>query len=912
MRQEGKVYIIRVTWSSGSTEAIYRRYSKFFDLQMQMLDKFPMEGGQKDPKQRIIPFLPGKILFRRSHIRDVAVKRLIPIDEYCKALIQLPPYISQCDEVLQFFETRPEDLNPPKEEHVGKKKSGGDLTSVDPMVLEQYVVVADYQKQESSEISLSVGQVVDIIEKNESGWWFVSTAEEQGWVPATCLEGQDGMQDEFSLQPEEVSWRYWSLPRPVGRRRTLGDLYAISWRQEEKYTVIYPYTARDQDEMNLERGAVVEVIQKNLEGWWKIRYQGKEGWAPASYLKKSSGEPLPPKPGTGSPAHTGILDLDGLSRQQSSVGRDRELLNNQRDGRFEGRPVPDGDIKQRSPKMRQRPPPRRDMTIPRGLHLPKPPVPPQVEEEYYTIAEFQTTIPDGISFQAGLKVEVIEKNLSGWWYIQIEDKEGWAPATFIDKYKKTSNASRPNFLAPLPNEVTQLHLGDAAAMENNTGSEAIGPSRPLPDAPHGAMDSGMPWSKDWKGGKEVPRKASSDMSSCAGYEEISSPDLEEKPSLPPRKESIIKSEGELQERERQRMEQLRGSSPKPPGMILPMIPAKHTPPARDGRRSEPKPDKGKLLQLKNEMGLECGHKVLAKEVKKPNLRPISKSKADLPEEKPEGIPQNPFLKSKPQVRPKPAPSPRTEPPQGEDQVDICNLRSKLRPAKSQEKPLLDGEGSQDVACSRSFLPGEGPGRTQDRTGKQDGLSPKEVPCRAPPKPVKTADPVPKNVPTPLQEASPQRPVVLPRRPPPPKKTSSSRPLPEVRGPQREASEGKAAPAPGRALLVPPKAKPFLSNSSGGHDDMRGKGGLGPWLVGKIGENREKVAAAPFPSADGSKDSLYVAVANFEGDKDTSSFQEGTVFEVREKSSSGWWFCQVLSGAPSWEGWIPSNYLKKKP
>ncbi|KAL0608430.1 NANOG neighbor homeobox [Plecturocebus cupreus] len=27
------VYIIRVTWSSGSTEAIYRRYSKFFDLQ---------------------------------------------------------------------------------------------------------------------------------------------------------------------------------------------------------------------------------------------------------------------------------------------------------------------------------------------------------------------------------------------------------------------------------------------------------------------------------------------------------------------------------------------------------------------------------------------------------------------------------------------------------------------------------------------------------------------------------------------------------------------------------------------------------------------------------------------------------------------------------------------------------------
>ncbi|XP_053512957.1 SH3 and PX domain-containing protein 2B isoform X2 [Artibeus jamaicensis] len=849
------VYIIRVTWSSGSTEAIYRRYSKFFDLQMQMLDKFPTEGGQKDPKQRIIPFLPGKILFRRSHIRDVAVKRLIPIDEYCKALIQLPPYISQCDEVLQFFETRPEDLNPPKEEHVGKKKSGSDPTSVDPMVLEQYVVVADYQKQESSEISLSVGQVVDIIEKNES---------------------------------------------------------------EEKYTVIYPYTARDQDEMNLDRGAVVEVIQKNLEGWWKIRYQGKEGWAPASYLKKSSGEPFPPKLGPGSSAHVGVLDLDGVSRPQNSVGREKELLGNQRDVRFEGRPVPDGDVKPRSPKMRQRPPPRRDMTIPRGLNLPKPPIPPQVEEEYYTIAEFQTTIPDGISFQAGLKVEVIEKNLSGWWYIQIDDKEGWAPATFIDKYKKTSNASRPNFLAPLPNEVTQLRLGDAAAMESNTGSEASGPSRPLPDAPLGATDPGVPWSKDWKGGKEGLRRGSSDVL-CAGYEEISDRDLEEKPSLPPRKESIIKSEGELQERERQRMEQLRGPSPRPPGTVLPMIPAKHNPPARDGRRPEPRPDKSKLFQLKNEMGLECGHKVLAKEVKKPNLRPISKSKADPPEEKPEAIPQNPFFKSKPQVRPKPASSPRTEPPQGEDQVDICNLRSKLRPAKSQDKPLLDGEsshqasGGQDLPVSRSFLPGEGPGRAQDWTGKQDGLSPKETPCRAPPRPAKTTDPVPKNAPVPLQEAPQQRPMIPPRRPPPPKKTSCSRPLPEAGGPQREAGEGRAAPAPGRALLVPPKAKPFLANSSGGQDDNPGKGGLGlgPRMVGKIGENRERVAAAPLPGADSPKD-LYVAVANFEGDEDTSSFQEGTVFEVREKNSSGWWFCHVLSGAPSWEGWIPSNYLRKKP
>lgn len=42
-------------------------------------------------------------------------------------------------------------------------------------------MVADYQKQESSEISLCVGQLVDIIEKNESG------TESLAWQRALCL-----------------------------------------------------------------------------------------------------------------------------------------------------------------------------------------------------------------------------------------------------------------------------------------------------------------------------------------------------------------------------------------------------------------------------------------------------------------------------------------------------------------------------------------------------------------------------------------------------------------------------------------------------------------------------------------------------------------------------------------------------
>ncbi|KAM6443365.1 SH3 and PX domain-containing protein 2A isoform 3-T3 [Liasis olivaceus] len=487
------VYIIKVTWSDATCQTIYRRYSKFFDLQMQLLDKFPIEGGQKDPKQRIIPFLPGKILFRRSHIRDVAVKRLKPIDEYCRALVKLPPHISQCDEVFRFFETRPEDLNPPKEDYgSSKRKSGADASS-EPMILEQYVVVSNYEKQENSEISLQAGEVVDVIEKNESGWWFVSTSEEQGWVPATYLESQSGIRDDSEINMSkrgEVSKRRKAHLRRLDRRWTLGGMVNRQQSREEKYVTIQSYTSQGKDEIGFDKGVTVEVIQKNLEGWWYIRYLDKEGWAPASYLKKAKDElPSRKKNLTGPVEIIGnIMEISNLLSKKSSSDKETQseietteshvtkkeislpILCNDSNGNFmmtqdkqiakqvQGSPAIARIAPQRaqisSPNLRMKPPPRRESSL--GFQLPKPPEPPSVEVEYYTIAEFQSCISDGISFHGGQKAEVIDKNSGGWWYVQIGEKEGWAPASYIDKRKKpnlnrrTSTLTRPKVPPPAP------------------------------------------------------------------------------------------------------------------------------------------------------------------------------------------------------------------------------------------------------------------------------------------------------------------------------------------------------------------------------------------------------------------------------------------------------------------------------
>ncbi|XP_030218337.1 SH3 and PX domain-containing protein 2B isoform X3 [Gadus morhua] len=941
------VYIIKVLWSDGSTETIYRRYSKFFDLQMELLDKFPVEGGQKDPKRRIIPFLPGKILFRRSHIRDVAMKRLRPINEYCMALTQLPVYISQCEEVRVFFETRPEDLNPPKEEPIGKKKSGlvarassflkrGDTSSTDLLLLDQYVAVTDYEKQESSEIGLHVGQVVEVIEKNESGWWFVSTDDAQGWVPATCLEAQDDP-DDFSLPGDE----------------------------EEKYSVVYPYAARDQDEIDLEKGMVVEVIQRNLEGWWKIRYQGREGWAPASYLTKVDMQAQ--KQSAGGAANASTSDLEGASRQN-------QLNNGAKDPQKEPKLSPFSEGSKLKMGLRQRPPPRRDLTIPRGANLPKPPVPPQVEEEFYTIADFQTTIPDGISFQAGLKVEVIEKNSSGWWYIQIEDKEGWAPITFIDKYKKTSSALRPNFLAPLPNEMEKLRLEDGnAAAAAAAASAASAPedswSKPLPDEPGAATAEAFarPKLRDWKSGGS---KGSSALFSEPLPPAPSAPPLEEKPALPPRRESINKGL-EAEPPERPKAELCKPLPPKPPapgalgGPKPPAPPAllalggpKVPPPFRQERPAEPKKeDKNKALHLKNEMGLECGHKISAKEVKKFNLKPVPKQppkpRAEPPEENPEPAGPALFMKPKPGVRPKPVPSAKPEAP-AENRLDITNLRSKLRPAKPAE-PGAPEAGSHPA-------PGPPP-PSSSHPSPPLGPAPKHFPSpallnngkhadepRLPPKQLNghahESSPPPAKPGPPPHKEQPQRPPALaPRRPPPPKKTDPSSPTETPRTPPhfpKEAPEAPKPELPPQSRPPPPKPKAFVLPPPPREREEPKAFVLPPpprereepkaFMLPPPPREREEPKAnkmpippkpqlktkKPAPPRDklpplvreAGRDQLYLAVADFEGDEQTAGFKVGTVFEVMEKNGSGWWFCK--NAGEEHEGWIPSNYLSKKP
>lgn len=198
------VYKIVVQWSNGTTTVVYRRYSMFFDflVKLQQLHSSLCQMNPsyaESPPQ--LPELPGKVLFGRSQIHQVAEKRRVKIEEFCRQLINLPSELSESSLVVGFFNTWPDDTLLPKDRDRSKTWDFDDRPSSPdsstPLVfpttplspntsafptsdtiimhpdemehLEQYRASASYQRKDSHQVDLLEGQMIHVIEKHDTG-----------------------------------------------------------------------------------------------------------------------------------------------------------------------------------------------------------------------------------------------------------------------------------------------------------------------------------------------------------------------------------------------------------------------------------------------------------------------------------------------------------------------------------------------------------------------------------------------------------------------------------------------------------------------------------------------------------------------------------------------------------------------
>ncbi|XP_015273874.1 PREDICTED: neutrophil cytosol factor 1 [Gekko japonicus] len=267
------VYMFLVKWQDLTEKVVYRKFTEIYEFHKVLKEMFPIESGDINTENRIIPHLPAPRWFDSHRSTQ---NRQSTLSEYCSALITLPRKISRCTHILNFFKVRNDDLNPPMASQFKKpetfltpkdsKKGAADITG--PIILQTYRAVADYEKNSITEMGVRTGDAVDVVEKSESGWWFCQLKNKRGWVPAAYLEPTDGPDESEEQEPNYAG---------------------------ELHVVCKGYTAAQEDEVTLKEGETIEVIHKLLDGWWVVRKDENTGYYPSMYLQKSGEESTPEK-----------------------------------------------------------------------------------------------------------------------------------------------------------------------------------------------------------------------------------------------------------------------------------------------------------------------------------------------------------------------------------------------------------------------------------------------------------------------------------------------------------------------------------------------------------------------------------------------------------------------------------------
>ncbi|KAL7980370.1 hypothetical protein Chor_014699 [Crotalus horridus] len=55
---------------------------------------------------------------------------------------------------------------------------------------------------------------------------------------------------------------------------------------DQDYRALYDYTAQNEDELDMQAGDVVTIIEAGEDGWWTVELDGQQGFVPGSYLEK--------------------------------------------------------------------------------------------------------------------------------------------------------------------------------------------------------------------------------------------------------------------------------------------------------------------------------------------------------------------------------------------------------------------------------------------------------------------------------------------------------------------------------------------------------------------------------------------------------------------------------------------------
>ncbi|XP_023564785.1 SH3 domain-containing kinase-binding protein 1 isoform X3 [Octodon degus] len=154
------------------------------------------------------------------------------------------------------------------------------------------IVEFDYQAQHDDELTISVGEVITNIRKEDGGWWEGQINGRRGLFPDNFVREikKDMKKDPLSNKAPEKPMHDVSSGNTLLSSETILRTNKRGERRRRRCQVAFSYLPQNDDELELKVGDIIEVVGEVEEGWWEGVLNGKTGMFPSNFIKELSGE----------------------------------------------------------------------------------------------------------------------------------------------------------------------------------------------------------------------------------------------------------------------------------------------------------------------------------------------------------------------------------------------------------------------------------------------------------------------------------------------------------------------------------------------------------------------------------------------------------------------------------------------
>ncbi|KAG0375271.1 SH3-domain kinase binding protein 1 [Mortierella sp. AD032] len=156
-----------------------------------------------------------------------------------------------------------------------------------------YIVHHTYDAEKGDELSLTVGDIINVSDNSDPGWWVGEKVKDGqgGWFPANFVDPYEEKAAAAPTPADPVPAAAAAAVAPVEEESVTAPAEESAAPPAPKHEgpvlarVEYDYEAKESGELSLEVGRVVTILDSSDPAWWTGDLNGKVGTFPSNYVK---------------------------------------------------------------------------------------------------------------------------------------------------------------------------------------------------------------------------------------------------------------------------------------------------------------------------------------------------------------------------------------------------------------------------------------------------------------------------------------------------------------------------------------------------------------------------------------------------------------------------------------------------